>query len=95
MDGIAHYLHKFVDGEVVAIAPAPVVFNFETELCVEGVVRIARKRYVVICIDTEALSKGHRRVALAFVGEVLRKFAQVTINHGIVSLTPYGRELFV
>ena len=37
IDGILHSAHEFIDGEVIGLSPTPVVFDFEGEFAVEGV----------------------------------------------------------
>ena len=72
-----HHLHKLVQGQVVAFGPAPVVLNLEDELAVEGVVRIAGERDVVVGVEAQVRHEALRRVGLAFVGEGGGQFAEV------------------
>ena len=37
IDGVLHGAHEFIDGKVVGLSPTPVVFDFEGELAIEGV----------------------------------------------------------
>ena len=80
--------HHLVHGNVVAVVPSPVVLHLYGEAGVEGVVCVAGDAYVVVPVEAEACGEGLRSVFLAFVGERLRRLAEVAVEDSLQTCLP-------
>ena len=52
---------------------------------------VARQRYVVVHIEPEAVGKRARRILFAFVGKLLRQFAQICLVDSLERTSPQRR----
>ena len=92
-DGAFAHFHELVERQVVAFGPAPVVLYFEDKLGVEGMVRVAGERHVVVGVEAEGFHVGVGRVAFAVDGELLGQFAEVVLVDVGEVVLPHERYL--
>ena len=86
-----HHFHEFVDGEVVARSPTPVVLYFDDESLVERHVSEGCQAHVVSRIKLEiVLNVRLRSVFLACYVESLRILSKIAIEHLLNSLLANG-----
>ena len=91
--GVVHHLHEFIEGQVVALGPTPVVLDFDDELRVERMVREGGERDVIVRVQAKALHVALRRVGLPVFLELLGQFADITVIDAVKAIDPAGREL--
>ena len=93
LQGIILHFDQFVQRQVVLLVMFPVVVYLHFKLLIVRVMVEAGQLHIVIHIQTQRGCKALGRVFLAFVGELLRYFAQIdvkqTLDQFVVFRAPF------
>ena len=93
--GIVDNGHELIERQVVAEAPAPVVFHLDGKLGIERMVREGGNVHIVVRVDTQGITVAFRRVGDTVLHEGLGNLAQISVEDAVETLGPYGGELAV
>ena len=88
VDSVVCHFEQFVNWHVLILSPSPVVSHFKGEWLIEWVVCERCDRNVVVHIDAERCCECLWSIVLAFVGEVFRNFAHISVEHALETFKP-------